>query len=134
MPRKKEMTNEYAPPDERFKRTFFLVEATAFERRMLWSEWAKELEWVDEPIGWLHTIGMFARCPVVLSFTWSSIGGQLVVFWEPTSQVVDYRMIDLWLAKYCPTLQKNGSANTRCDAENFGSCIRAIHAANAAAA
>ncbi len=123
--------NEFAPPtDERFKETFFLVEASSFERNCLWMEWNNRVKW--EQTSWcMGQIGTISRQPVTLSVLWVRIDGKLIGFWEPTSQVVDHKMIREWFAKNCVSPKwDNGTRHGRCNADNFYLCMRAIQEAN----
>jgi len=39
--------------------------------------------------------------PVCVSVTWDIVKGQLVAFYEATSQVVDHRMVDKYIRENC---------------------------------
>lgn len=121
-----------APPeDPRFKETFFLVEASSFEKQSLWERWNDLLVWEDQNRGCIGQVGILDDRSVVISVFWANIEGKLVAFWEPTSQVVDYKMIEEWFAQNCvPPKVDRGTRNARCNAMNFHSCIHAIREAN----
>jgi len=124
----------FAPPEDlRFKETFFLVEATGCEQHFLWSEWHKRVKWEEQGMGCTGQIGTLDRRPVMLTFFWARINGKLVGFWDSTSQVVDHKMIEKWLAENCtPPKCDNGTRSAQCDAMNFHHCIHAIQEANKA--
>lgn len=121
-----------APPnDKRFKETFFLVEATSFERQCLWEKWNKKLNWKDQGMGCVGQIGTLAKLPVVICFFWAHIDGRQIAFWESTSRVTDSEMAKKWLEENCiPPKWDGGTRNSRCDAANFHLCIHAIQEAN----
>ncbi len=118
------------PTDKRFAETFFLVEATDFERATLWDNAEGSVTWDQLAYGWIGTIGTLDEYPVVVSFIWAKIDGRLVVFWQPTSRVVDYVMIEKWLNENCKTPKwDNGQRPGKCDAANFHMCMAAIREA-----
>lgn len=125
---------QFVPPqDPRFKETFFLVEASSFERQCLWKRRHDLTSWEDQNSGYMGQIGILARRPVVISVFWARINGRLVGFWESTSQVVDHEMIEKWFEKNCaPPKWDNGTRRARCDAMNFHFCMHAIQEANEA--
>ncbi len=84
-----------------------------------------------EPILWkedLHSIskyvGYIAGRPIVITCTWATIEGHLVLFYNPSSQLVDYKMIEQWLEIATP------NAVIRVDAQNFTDVITTIMRAN----
>ncbi len=122
----------FAPPqDKKFAETFFLVEATSFERHCLWMQYHRKVSWQNE-MGCMGQIGVLGNRPVVLSVFWARIDGKLVGFWEMTSQVADFEMAKKWLSKNCtPPKWDNGRRVPQSNAENFHNCIDAIKEANA---
>lgn len=119
------------PQDERFKDTFFLVEATSFERLCLWNERGEQEVWEDQSIGYMVQVGTLDRRPVTIQIFWFRIDGRLVGFWDSPSQVVDHKMVEEWLDENCtPAKWDNRTRHARCDAMNFHLCIHAIRQAN----
>lgn len=120
-----------APPeDERFKRTFFLVEASSFERLCLWQEWHKKVKWEPSILGCMGQIGTLDGLPVILNVFWVFIEGRLIGFWEFTSEVTDHRMAEKWFDTNCKIKRVRGLRRARCNAMNFSICMNAIRAAN----
>lgn len=120
-----------APPqDQRFSETFFLVEASSCEKLYLWKEWHKRVKWEEQSSGCFGQVGKLSGRPVVISVFWAKIDGRLIGFWESTSQVVDYKMIEKWFSKNCVPPKWDGTRHARCDAMNFHLCIQAIREAN----
>lgn len=135
--------------EQRMRRTVAVVQATSTEQFFLWKEWAKDSGWDDldyikrggtphpklkweqmNPGSWL-TIGHVNKMPVCISLTWNRIEGQVVLFWEMTSQVVDYRMGEKYLEKVLDPWPKydNGSRHASSDAMNFHNMVSAIRQA-----
>lgn len=98
-----------------------VVEANSFERLCLWQEHHTRRLWLDRNDGLLETVGHLDGMPVCLSLLTSKIDGHKVLFIDATSQVVDHRMIDKWLAETLPkTAFKNGGEYVnKTDAMNF---------------
>lgn len=110
----------------RLAETEYLVEADSFAQQALWERWHDRLgvPWEQRNPGWMPTIGFHgqgrAKRPVVVNVFWNLVGGQLVGFWEITSQLADYKMAEEWLDKTFP------KAKHRANAENFHNIIHAI--------
>jgi hypothetical protein len=120
-----------SPEDERFKKTFFLVEASSFEKHRLWEMWRERVSWEQDSMGCMGQIGVLDNRPVTLSIFWAQINGQLIGFWESPSQVTDSAMAERWFALNCmPPKWDKGTRNARCDAQNFHLCVQAIQEAN----
>lgn len=115
-------TIEASDTETDFLREFW---ATSGELRPSWersresrNEPTHRVSWDDRSTGFYETIGHLAKMPVCVSVRWATVGGALIAFWEATSQVVDYRMIEEWLAKKFP------NARHGMDALNFGNLLR----------
>ena len=101
--------NSYEPTKqlkEIFSKTVFLVEATDFERHALWEKWHDEFGiWTQASEGDMQTIGYVTVQnkikPIVLSFLRTFISGHQVMFYYPSSQSVDYEVVDKWIKRYC---------------------------------
>lgn len=120
--------------------TVFCVEATSYEQLALWSNHSNESEhalyrktydWEQLNPGSLTTIGQYTRRPVCVNINYVRINGQVVMFYEPTSELVDWRMVRKWLDKeYAHVPKWDGSRRPHCDAMNFGHCLAAIDQRN----
>jgi hypothetical protein len=88
----------------KWKTVTAFVEANGFEHSRLWSELEKQISWKEaSSCPWL-TVGVLDDRPVNVLFRFDVLNGQTVCFWEPTSQVVDYLLIEDFLkyvGKYC---------------------------------
>lgn len=125
--------------ETRLKYTVFIVEATSFEQFSLWKENADEspnrdsntkgVSWEQVNPGELITIGKVGKMPVCLQTSFIKIDGQMVMFWELSSQVADYRMAEKWLKKNFKR-KYDGGRPAECGAWNFGHCLGAIRDIN----
>lgn len=126
------MQNQNASEDPRTRDAVYVVAATNEERHMLWREYSadahasgwgspgnKRIAWAQDNPGWLRTVGVFGGMPVALALTFERLAGRLVIFWEATSQVVDYRMCEAWLEENVPAY----ASRHHSDAANFGHCL-----------
>lgn len=91
-----------------------IVEANRFEYMCLWDEWHnnKGKPWASNLSGMGQSIGKTDGMTTFLSLFRSKVNGVEVLFVEPTSQVVDYRLIDEWKRVNFPELRM-------VDADNF---------------
>ena len=106
-----------------------VVEATRFEDLRLWQDIKKyrpEWEWKQSLSGPLITVGRLDDRPICISVFVHEIGGERIVFVEPTSQLVDYKMIDEWLLEHLPesalqqhNLRQGSRYLNKVDAGNF---------------
>lgn len=130
------MSDETA--ESRLAKTLFVVEATSFEQHCLWAETATESNcrrfeprrWEQVHPGWLVRIGKLDSRPICVSMRWNRIDGQLVMFWEATSQVVDTVQIEKWLSQHFTGKWGNGTREATTNAANFHHCLNAIDDAN----
>jgi hypothetical protein len=108
--------------DPRYGETFYLVEATHHERHAEWSRLStqspycydlrdiRNVDWVGTNPGHWERIGELAGHPVVVNLSWSYLNGALVCFYESTSRVVDWDVIESWLAKKFPNVRVKTNA------------------------
>lgn len=132
----------------RLQNTAYVVSATSFEEHCLWRDFSHEawnaenrrsgegrrilakpgfhckdrVDWEQVNPGWLETVGTVGDSPVAVSIGFSYLDGHLILFWEATSQVVDYRMIEAWLEANVPAYAKGKRTN----AMNFHNCLHAL--------
>lgn len=111
----------------------YLVEATHNEAHDLWVDWSEEsashgwgdarsprLPWEQITLGYGDTIGHFGGMPVAVSVTFARVLGQVIAFYEATSQVVDHRMVGKWTQTAFP------SSRGKTNATNFHICVQAL--------
>lgn len=78
-----------------------IVEATRFEEMQLWKENYTRSNWQQHNSGWLPTVGFIYKKPICISTMFSTINNKLVLFWHPTSRMVDHAKIDEYFKKHC---------------------------------
>lgn len=101
-----------------------VVDASSYEYQALWEHHHQErgITWEQRADGLLETIGALADMPVCLRLNTAIVGGFKLLFITPTSQVVDHRLIDKWLADNLPRSAWSDYAPihvNRTDATNF---------------
>lgn len=95
----------------------FVVEASSFEALSLWREYSKR-GFVTENYSIIKNLGSFGGMPVCLSLTIGKVGKTKFVIYNPTSVVVDYRMVGEFIDKHYGDCR-------RVDALNFGQVMNA---------
>lgn len=130
---------------EQYKRdTVFLVEASNYERHCLWREFAddptarlhdpynrRRVKWEQLSPGSMTTVASVLRRPVTISCFWARLDGHIVLFYSPTSELVDWKRINAWLAQeYAHVPKWDDSRTAHCDAQNFAHCLDAIATLN----
>ena len=123
------MTDE--PVDPIFGGIEVVVEATDYERSVLWSLYSRQavetrvamfnqfgkdcerfrLDWGDTSTRMVH-LGKLKKRPVVMIVTVQTINGRKVGFWHMSSEVADHRRAERWFDEVCPGVD-------RTDAQNF---------------
>lgn len=134
MSHQKSVISPHATLEELLSATKFAVEATGFERHMLWRDHHQRTSWEGHPAGYGIELGKIGDMPVMLSTTFQAIDGHVVLFYHPTSQMVDYRMIEAWLNKNVATKWDKGTRIARTNAMNFSHCLHALAELNEPAA
>lgn len=117
----------------------FVVEASSFERQVLWERWAKEAKglrgvptegarvaWIDQSRGWLVTVANLRKRPVCISIFGALVNDCAVLFYEATSEVVDWKKIKDWFRDRCWPMWDSGTRRAHCDAMNFHHCLEAV--------
>ena len=112
--------------EERLRVTEFVVEATSFERLILWGEnrnGVNRVGWEDIGDGWLETVGLYQGRPACISLSWAILNGHPILFYDATSELVDHLMIEQWFKENCWPLWDKGTRRAHCDAMNFHHCL-----------
>jgi hypothetical protein len=101
------------------------VEATSYEKHMLWQEYASEAlryraggpdhrlrySWKEGLSGLGHGVGEIDGRPVVISLLVDIVGGHRILFWHATSVMVDYDLIGKWLDAVLPDRRNSDPMN-----------------------
>lgn len=119
--------------ESRLLNTLFIVEATSFEVQCLWADHASDSQlrrfaprhWEQVNPGWSITVGQLNSRLICISTSWARIDGQLVMFWEATSQLVDMLLVEKWLAENFKG-KWGGGRDATTNAQNFHHCLHAI--------
>lgn len=97
--------------DEKMSKTVYVVEANSYESMKLWEEFHLEINWQQNQWGYMETVGTLDRRPVCIALLWHVLEGKTVLFFEPTSQVVDYKLIDAWFDRRLPGIPRTNAMN-----------------------
>ena len=100
-----------------------VVEATSFEKHMLWAENGRKpvpRTWQENLSGLGETVGTVGSLPVCVSLSTALVDGRKLLFVDAVSRVVDHEMVDDWLRATLPrcAFREDGYLN-RVDATNF---------------
>lgn len=128
------MNEQICISEEKKNNPFYLVEATYQEQQNLWASNKQagnlglvkphyDVNWKSDSMGSTLAIGYLDKRPVAVALFWAEINGKVICFYEATSQVVDWEMIDKWRKKKFADVPKTNAAN-------FHLCIQAINFAN----
>jgi len=72
----------------------------------------KNLKWEQNASGVMVEIGDFGGMPIVITVQWDRVNGKNIMFYEATSTVVHYDMINDWLEENCPAYKRGARTNT----------------------
>ena len=72
------------------------VEATSFERYCLWGKNNEKYKWKQQTIGTAIKIGQLDNMSIFISLSFAKINDYNILFYYPSSVVVDWRIIDKW--------------------------------------
>jgi hypothetical protein len=106
----------------------YCIQASHDEHHMLWERWHYRADttrsyvknWEQVSLGHWLTIGSVDNRPICVSVQYAILNGHKVMFYEGTSQLVDYKMIEDWLERYFDR------CNHHCNAANFHHCMEAV--------
>lgn len=98
------------PADQRFLDTEYVVDATAFEQQAIWEDYHERVEWTEELAGLIRTIGYLGDRPTAVMVSWAVIFGKRVAFVDPTSQLVDYVLVEEWRGVVFPRTRVHSDA------------------------
>ena len=102
--------------------------ASRYEQSCLWDSNRnrdKPREWKSMASGRGWPVGRVEDMPVYLSAFKSKIDDNVIMFIEPTGQMVDYRIVEEWLQKYAPKSARREDGRARQgDAGNFHNVLK----------
>jgi hypothetical protein len=123
---------------QRLSEVKFVVEATGFEKLVLWQQHADDsslskggplVRWEHDPFGMMVEIGILANMPLCLNLSFAVLNGKRIMFWDAVSVVTHYDMALQWLNENCPVYY-DGGRKARCDAMNFHLCLHHVTGVN----
>lgn len=101
--------------DELFDKKLFALAENRLHREQKVDQWL--VEWEEMREGEMATIGELDNRPIAVSIRWARINGKIVMFYWPTSQLVDWKMVEEWRGK------EYKHCRNQCDANNFHNCL-----------
>ncbi len=121
--------------DDRLSQALLRIELNDFEQHTVWrdfspqaQEWRRKQDttqlttWESHSSGFRVQVGAMGKKPIWLSISFATLDGVLVMFYHPTSKVVDYDQIDAWLDEHLP--QTKGKMGH--DAMNFCNFVHEV--------
>ena len=112
--------------DPRFAESVFWVHATDTETHELWCKFHNVVDWVQDGMGLSTQIGVSNGKPVCMSVFWNILNGQRVLFYECTSQLADYELVDKWVSENCKVKYDKGTRRAHTNAMNFAHCFHFV--------
>jgi hypothetical protein len=93
--------------------TVGIVEANRFEQHCLWERYTQNdgAAWQENTMGYGVRVGDLNDMPVFLSLTTANVNGKKILFIDPTSMVVDHRLIEAWIGRVLPGVNKTDATN-----------------------
>jgi hypothetical protein len=116
----------YDSLEKRLSYVMFVVDANSYERLALWREFQHAVDWKEDSSGFGEVVGQVGDNNVNISLNFATLNGQVVMFIDTISQVVDHRMVDAWLEKHCAPRYDNGHRLARTNSMNFAHCLHAV--------
>ncbi|GEM_PF-1133830 len=118
---------QIAPGNASFGQVEYMVEANAFTRDALRSAWGHRVSWMAESGGDCTVrLGQLIGHHITAEVKFVRLNGRLVMFYSPTSRLVDYNMVDTFVAdvrKLAATARPQSTPVGKCDANDFHSCV-----------
>ena len=113
------LTNSDRDLFDRVTAAEYVVVAQSFEKHALWKD-ERNRPWVQDTSGRGLEIGTIGDRSVFVSLTWAKVSGVEVMFVEPSSELIDYKMIDDFLQLNCTgALPSNSKYIQQVNPENF---------------
>lgn len=115
----------------------FVVEVSSFEKQALWERYAREVahldrrsgprvHWQDQGRGWWFQIAEVDKRPVMISVFGALLNDSAILFYEATSEVVDWKAIEEWFREHCWPMWDSDTRRAHCDAMNFHHCLEVV--------
>lgn len=105
-----------------FHDVVFLVEATTFEKFQYY-KYCEDIQsgsFISERESVMIHIATLDNRPINVQLEYANVCGHRVMFWDPVSQLVDYKLVEAWFEQFRPIIRKNaGDTLIESDAQNF---------------
>ena len=84
------------------------------------------VEWDSLRYGISIEIGTLKKRPICIQFTFAKINGHKVAFYEGSSQLVDYKMIEDWLIERFQLTNDGYTRWNHVNSTNFHNCVNSL--------
>jgi hypothetical protein len=113
--------------EAKLKTSVFFIEATHYEKFSLWRRFHEtSIGWVEDNLGFCIIVGSLGKNkPVNVSFSFATLNGKRVCFYEAISRYVDHTMVEEFIEKNYPVKWGN-DRRAMTDADNFHLVIDAV--------
>jgi hypothetical protein len=102
------LRTNYSTLEECLLNVDLVVEATRFEQLCLWEKWHTKFNRGPVLEGWNKTVGFLGNRTIRISCMFETVGNKFVLFYHPTSIIVDYEQIEDYIKKMCPVVDSVG--------------------------
>ncbi len=77
----------------------------------VWETWHDKVDWASNNFGLLETVGTLDGRPICINLSTATIEGFKVLFYYPTSELVDWAMIENWVNLNLSGVEKSDASN-----------------------
>lgn len=110
-----------------FGQVEYMVEANDFTRDALRNAWGHRISWQPENGGDCSVrLGLLIGVHIMVEVRFARLNGKLVMFYAPISRLVDYNMVDTFVAdvrKLAAQARPHSTPAGHCSANDFHSCV-----------
>lgn len=103
--------------DKRLANTFYAIEADSYACHMIWAKYFHDVPKAERKFIVIQDshlisfeIGRIGKRPIILSLRWYTVNDHLVLFYDCTSQLADWKMVEDWMKKYMPHIKEKSDA------------------------
>ena len=101
------------------EQTVYVVEATDTEHQFLWERYHMMVKWEQLNPGEIATLGHLKKKPLCVDIRWARIDNQIVMFYYPSSAIIDWSWIKNWVSQ-------EYKGREHCNAANFHNCLSSL--------
>ena len=92
--------NDQDPQELRLTNVDGIIHATRNEVDYIWGDLNKFNKWEDIGPELFYQVGTLSKRSICISIMFAIINGKRYAFWHPTSQLVDYKIIDAFWSMF----------------------------------